>query len=242
MSRSLPEFPNLEHLKKQAKVLLRELQQSNHDAKLTQAQHTIAREYGFASWTKLKAHVESLPQPAGGGRGTTSGPVDPQPLHDSGGGGGLFPRFTEKARQMIFFARYSAKRGTIEAPHLFMALTQPDGDLMKHLLGQSTGDAIQKAAERLTTNREKPSPGVETSLSSECRRILEHAAEEADRLGHHKISPGHFLLAFLREEGTADAKGTWLTSQILNGLLTERGMRRETARDQITRFLNEEAL
>ena len=64
MSLNLPEFPNLDHLKKQAKSLLRELQQRNPGATLTQTQHAIAREYGFASWPKLKAHVESLPRPA----------------------------------------------------------------------------------------------------------------------------------------------------------------------------------
>lgn len=61
MSRQLPPHPNLEHLKKQAKDLLHELQQRDPALKLSDAQHAIAREYGFASWPKLKAHVESLP-------------------------------------------------------------------------------------------------------------------------------------------------------------------------------------
>jgi hypothetical protein len=62
MSRHLPPHPNLEHLKKQAKELLHELQQQRDPAvKLADAQHAIAREYGFASWPKLKAHVEALP-------------------------------------------------------------------------------------------------------------------------------------------------------------------------------------
>ena len=56
MSRELPESPNLDHLKKQAKVLLRELQLLYPGAKLAQAQHLVAREYGFASWAELKAH------------------------------------------------------------------------------------------------------------------------------------------------------------------------------------------
>ena len=56
MSRELPSKPNLEHLKKQAKELLRSMQQG----KLATAQHTLANEYGFASWAKLKAHVEAL--------------------------------------------------------------------------------------------------------------------------------------------------------------------------------------
>ena len=62
MSLELPAKPNLEHLKEQAKDLLRKLRQTEAGAStiLADAQHTLAREYGFASWPKLKAHVESL--------------------------------------------------------------------------------------------------------------------------------------------------------------------------------------
>ena len=63
MSRNLPQFPNLDYLKKRAKSLLRELQCRSRGAKLTQAQHAIAREYGFPSWTKLKVYVESVLHP-----------------------------------------------------------------------------------------------------------------------------------------------------------------------------------
>jgi hypothetical protein len=76
MSRQLPAKPNLEHLKKQAKELLLDFQQSKPDAidqfrafaldstpshaKLADAQHVLARDYGFASWPRLKEHVESV--------------------------------------------------------------------------------------------------------------------------------------------------------------------------------------
>jgi ankyrin repeat protein len=60
MSRELPAKPNLEHLKNQAKDLLRDLQQHDPAAKLSDALHAVAREYGFTSWPKLKEHVESL--------------------------------------------------------------------------------------------------------------------------------------------------------------------------------------
>jgi hypothetical protein len=63
MSRDLPTTPNLEHLRKQAKRRLSEMQLENPALQLSDAQHVIAREYGFASWPKLKAHVESLPMP-----------------------------------------------------------------------------------------------------------------------------------------------------------------------------------
>jgi hypothetical protein len=60
MSRVLPPRPNLEHLRSQAKDLLRDWQQRKPDAQLADAQHAIALEYGFQSWPKLKAHVESV--------------------------------------------------------------------------------------------------------------------------------------------------------------------------------------
>jgi ankyrin repeat protein len=55
-SRSLPEEPDLRHLKDQAKDLVR----ASEAPSLAKAQLRLAREYGFASWPKLKAHVESL--------------------------------------------------------------------------------------------------------------------------------------------------------------------------------------
>ena len=54
--RRLPDHPNLRHLKDQAKDLLK----SGGAKSITDAQFRIARLYGFASWPKLKAHVESF--------------------------------------------------------------------------------------------------------------------------------------------------------------------------------------
>ena len=51
-----PDRPNLRHLKDQAKDLLK----AGAAASLADAQFQIARLYGFASWPKLKAHVESF--------------------------------------------------------------------------------------------------------------------------------------------------------------------------------------
>ncbi len=62
----LPDRPNLEYLKKLAKDRLHELQRANPSAKLADAQLAVAREHGFASWRKLRAHLDSLaaPRPA----------------------------------------------------------------------------------------------------------------------------------------------------------------------------------
>jgi ankyrin repeat protein len=53
---ALPDRPNLRHLKDQAKDLLKVAKA----ASLADAQFQIARLYGFASWPKLKAYVESF--------------------------------------------------------------------------------------------------------------------------------------------------------------------------------------
>src|SRR6266705_2297864 len=55
-SRPLPERPNLRHLKDQAKDLLK----AGRAESISGAQFQIARLYGFPSWPKLKAHVDSL--------------------------------------------------------------------------------------------------------------------------------------------------------------------------------------
>ena len=60
MSRDLPPQPSLEYLRKRAKALLSEMQQHNPALQLADAQHALAREYGFASWPKLKAHLNAL--------------------------------------------------------------------------------------------------------------------------------------------------------------------------------------
>src|SRR5687767_14390844 len=54
--RPLPDRPNLRHLKDQAKDLLK----SGAATSLADAQFQIARLYGFASWPKLKVHIDSL--------------------------------------------------------------------------------------------------------------------------------------------------------------------------------------
>ena len=59
MSHELPAKPSLEYLRKQAKQLQRILPQG----KLSDAQHALAREYGFSTWARLKSHVVTLGLP-----------------------------------------------------------------------------------------------------------------------------------------------------------------------------------
>jgi ankyrin repeat protein len=54
--RALPERPSLRHLSNQAKDLLK----AGEAASLADGQFRIARLYGFASWPRLKAHVQAF--------------------------------------------------------------------------------------------------------------------------------------------------------------------------------------
>jgi ankyrin repeat protein len=56
--RELPAQPNLEHLKNEAKQRLKALRAADPAVKLAAAQLALARDYGFASWRQLKAHVD----------------------------------------------------------------------------------------------------------------------------------------------------------------------------------------
>ncbi len=59
--RELPARPNLEHLKNQARALLRErlAAKPSEKFKLADALHQVANDYGFATWPALKLHIEA---------------------------------------------------------------------------------------------------------------------------------------------------------------------------------------
>jgi Ser/Thr protein kinase RdoA (MazF antagonist) len=58
--RTLPDNPSLDHLRQQAKDLLTGLRDCDPTASLADAQASLARQYGFPTWTELKAEVERL--------------------------------------------------------------------------------------------------------------------------------------------------------------------------------------
>ena len=61
MSRTLPERASLEWLRKTAKQQLRKQRENNPEARLSDAQLALARDYGFSSWRALKAAIEDRP-------------------------------------------------------------------------------------------------------------------------------------------------------------------------------------
>jgi len=58
--KTLPDNPNLDHLRRQAKDLLAGLRDFRPEASLANAQASLAQQYGFRGWTDLKAEVDRL--------------------------------------------------------------------------------------------------------------------------------------------------------------------------------------
>ena len=140
----------------------------------------------------------------------------------------MFERYTEKARRVIFFARYEASQfglPYIESEHLLLGLLREDKALTNRFLrSHASVESIRKQIEAHTTIREKVSTSVDLPLSNESKRVLAYAAEEAERLGHKHIGTEHLLLGLLREEKC-------FASEILQ----ERGLKLAQIRDELAR-------
>ena len=212
MSRDLPPNPNLEHLKKQAKALLEKLREKNADATLVDAQHALAREYGFPSWPRLKAQIDS--------RDAGSGIRDPQqgdsiadygsrvPL--PGSRQGLFDRFTMATRRALFFARYESAtlgRLSIRPEHILLGVIRTDGRASRDLLSTNgvTLDEARAAVVDPNEPRDEVIEPVQIPFQEATKALFMAAAGEADRLGHEKISTAHVVLALRRKEGAASS-------------------------------------
>ena len=146
----------------------------------------------------------------------------------------MFERYTEKARRVIFFARYEASQfGSpyIETEHLLLGLLREDKALTNRFLrSHASVESIRKQIEGHTTIREKVSTSVDLPLSNECKRVLAYAAEEAERLSHRHIGTEHLLLGLLREEKCFAAE-----------ILHERGLRLSAIREELARTSQEKA-
>ncbi len=145
----------------------------------------------------------------------------------------MFEKYTEKARRVIFFARYEASQfGSpfIETEHLLLGLIREDKNLTNRFFPKANAsiDSIRKEIEGRTTIREKVSTSVELPFSDESKRALNAAAEESDRLAHKHIGTEHMLLGLLREEKSVAAE-----------ILKERGLRLSMIREELSRSMPE---
>ncbi len=141
----------------------------------------------------------------------------------------MFEKYTEKARRVIFFARYEASQfgsPTIEAEHLLLGLIREDKNLASRYFpkAQATIQKIRKEIEGRTIVREKVSTSVDLPFSEESKRVLNSAAEESSNFSHRYIGTEHILLGLLREDKSIAAE-----------ILREYGIHEELIRDELSR-------
>src|SRR5215831_15446111 len=121
----------------------------------------------------------------------------------------MFERYTEKARRMVFFARYEASESaspSIEPHHLLLGVARADVTWIERIFGSHAGvDALrQRFAPKAGTP--KVSTSADLPLSRESRRILTHAEEESQTLEHREVGIEHLLIGIVHEKGTVAAE------------------------------------
>src|SRR6201986_1811786 len=125
----------------------------------------------------------------------------------------MFERYTERARRVLFFARYEASQLgsiSIETEHLLLGLIREGKGLTSRIFARShlSLENIRKEIEGRTVFREKVSTSVEIPFSAETKRVLQ--------------------FGILREERSVAAS-----------ILMEKGMRLNAVREDIVQLLNE---
>jgi len=146
----------------------------------------------------------------------------------------MFERYTQKARRVIFGAVYVARRvgsPMLETEHLLLGLLREDKSLARRFLGSPwAAETVLKKIEQIKPAQEKISGSFEVPLSSESKRALAFAAEEADLFSSKSICTQHVLLGLLRERECLAAK-----------TLSEGGMDLASIREELRRAPHDES-
>ncbi|MFQ5878253.1 MAG: ATP-dependent Clp protease ATP-binding subunit [Acidobacteriota bacterium] len=131
----------------------------------------------------------------------------------------MFEKYTEKAKKVLFLARYEASQmgsRVIGSEHLLLGLIKEGDDLVRDLFARSSVnlELLRAELEARGPSGEKQAAPIEIPFSEETKKILACAEEEAERLLHPYVGDEHILLGLLRVEDSAAGR-----------ILAEKGMR-----------------
>ncbi|HEX5044172.1 MAG TPA: ATP-dependent Clp protease ATP-binding subunit [Candidatus Polarisedimenticolaceae bacterium] len=148
----------------------------------------------------------------------------------------MFEKFTEKAKRILFLARYEASQQgskVIGTEHILLGLLKEGEETTRELFSRAnvSMDLLQAELERRGPAREKLSTSVEIPFSEETKKSLQYAEEEAERLMHPHIGTEHLLLGLLRQEDAVAGR-----------MLAERGMRLYAVREDAVNIYKRRAL
>jgi len=120
----------------------------------------------------------------------------------------MFERYIEKARRVIFFARYEASQygsPEIDSEHLLLGLLREEPSF-RRWLPKMDPETVRKRVDDHSPVRSSISTSVDLPLSDSAKHALKFAANEADRLASRHIGSEHLLLGLMDEEGCLAAR------------------------------------
>ena len=142
----------------------------------------------------------------------------------------MFERYTEKARRVIFFARYEALQygsQVILPEHILLGLMREDKTISARYFPfrrNLTVESVRREVEERIVRRERIPQSVELHLAPETKRILVFAGEEGQRLQNRHVGPEHLLLGIVREERSIAAE-----------ILYQYGLRLKDVREEVAK-------
>ena len=155
-----------------------------------------------------------------------------QPLEPITGGTGMWVRFTERARRVVFLAQEEAgklRENNVSSEHLLLGLVREKDSVAARVLDRLgvKPAAIRKELLKQVT-KGKGKLGHDMQLTPEAKRAIDLAYEEARGLDNNYLGTEHLLLGLVREDEGAAA-----------GILRKMGVDANKARD-VVRAIQEE--
>ena len=151
--------------------------------------------------------------------------------------GGLFERFTERARQVVVFGQEEAralKHNYIGSEHLLLGLLREEEGIAARVL-ESLGitiDAGRATVARIVGSGEKVTAGM-IPFTPRAKKVLELALREALSLGDDDIDTEHILLGLVREHEDDTGRTPGVAARILHDF----DANPEKIRNQVIRML-----
>jgi len=115
----------------------------------------------------------------------------------------MFERYSEKARRVIFFARYEASQlgiPNIGTEHLLLGMLREAADLLTSIAGLDAIETIRNLVRQEYPPKDKIPTSVDMPFSEAAKRVLIYAADEADQLESRAITPKQIMIGLLRED------------------------------------------
>ena len=122
----------------------------------------------------------------------------------------MMSRFTEKAQEVLQRAQqimFAKQHTQLDVEHIFLALLRKRNSLAVRALDQlgvntkEMEKELDRALHKIKSWGTHGSSSATGYITLRCNRVLQGAAEEADRLGADNIATIHLFLALSREQG-----------------------------------------